>query len=230
MSRADDLAGVFAAMRPTDPPFAFRQGTVIAWNFVTGENSISVGGTVLTNVPFASSTGSLIFLAGDVVILLKQGAAWMVMGRVNSPDPGGVPAIGRNTQAVIGLEAVAGPFALTTSLVAQVTLPIVCPAWAEAITVDATLKVFARNSTAAADFMECQIGMPDGAAGQWTSASVPAAVYGSVDRPKVHTQIVTPGSTVYVTGRVRSVNAAWASSASNAAMLTAAVTFNSSGA
>lgn len=228
MSRSDDLAGVFGALRPGEPPFNFRQGTVVTWDFVTGQNTISVGGTVLVNVPFLSMSGALLYRPGDIVNLLKQGAAWMVMGRVADPDAGGVPAIGRNTQAVVGIEAVFGPFALTTSFVTQVTLPISCPVWAEAITVSATLKILARNSTAAADFLESRIEMPDGTGTNWTSSSIPAAVFGSVDCPKNYTQVVTPGSTVNVIGRVRSVNAGWVSSPSNAALLTAAVTFNSS--
>jgi hypothetical protein len=80
-----DLSTVF---RPPDdaPPLGFRQGVVLTWNQTTAENTISVGGTVLVDVPCVNSFEAQALLPGDIVGILKFGSAWFVLGRITGPS------------------------------------------------------------------------------------------------------------------------------------------------
>lgn len=84
--RTDDLGPLFAG----EPASAvgFRQGRIIAWNPLTAQNTVDVGGTSLTDVPVLNTSEALLLRPGDVVALLTtgQGAqSWWIAGRVTIP-------------------------------------------------------------------------------------------------------------------------------------------------
>jgi hypothetical protein len=71
------------------PPLAFRQGVVVTWDQTTGENTVNVGGTVLTNLPALTTSEVTSLAAGDVVGLLRSGPQFFVLGRIDLADAGG---------------------------------------------------------------------------------------------------------------------------------------------
>lgn len=68
---------------------AFRQGTVITWTRSTGENTVNVGGTVLSNLPMLTMGEVTNLVAGDVVGLLRAGTQYFVLGRIDLASAGG---------------------------------------------------------------------------------------------------------------------------------------------
>lgn len=225
MGRSDDLAGVFAGSLDAAPAFAFRQGTVVTWNLLTGSGSVSVGGTVLTDVPF-SSLGSIVYLLpGDTVILLKQGASWFIMGRVNSP--GGTNGIGRNTQVALTGSATQLNFALTTAFVTKVTMNLTVPQWATVATLDVKFLSLVKNPTAANDFFRNQILFPDGASTNFSSGTAWANAWTQTVHADSRQVACTPGGTLSVVGQMASTAAPMAADSNNAAYLTCTVVYNS---
>lgn len=95
--RSDDLAPLLAAQPPEG--VGFRQGIVRSWNPLTAENTVEVGGTVLTNLPtIASSAEVLIMQPGDVVgiqVVNYGGSSVMyIIGRITKPaDPKSATAL-----------------------------------------------------------------------------------------------------------------------------------------
>lgn len=87
MSRADDLAAVFAGLADNGPAaVGFRQALVVAFNQGTGEGVYNLAGAILTNLPLVSSSESLEIQAGDSVVLMRLGSSFAVLGRVVTPN------------------------------------------------------------------------------------------------------------------------------------------------
>lgn len=63
----------------------FRQGKVVAWNRITAENTVDVGGAQLSDVPILNTTEASQLAAGDTVALLTFGSTWWILGRVTIP-------------------------------------------------------------------------------------------------------------------------------------------------
>lgn len=225
MSRNDDLAQVFAGPSNPAPDFTFRQGTVVTWNLLSGVGSVSVGGTVLTNVPFMSMGAIVYLLPGDTVILLKQGPSWFILGRVNSP--GGVAGIGRNTQVTLTGSATQVNFNMTTSFVTRVNMVLSVPSWANVATLDVKFLTLIKNTSAGTDFARNQILFPDGASTNFSSGNVLAAAWASTIHCDSRQVLCTPGGTLTVQGQVASTGGAWAADAGNTAYLTCSVVYNS---
>jgi hypothetical protein len=88
---ADNLGSLFAPDPSSTPGIALRQGILLEWDPVTGDNKVSVGGGILENVPvLKSEAGSL--AVGNVVSLITDGTRWRLDGNLTTPgDPGTVP-------------------------------------------------------------------------------------------------------------------------------------------
>lgn len=221
----DDLTGLLG---PGDgPEFGFRQGVVLSFNIIGGQNEIDVAGTVLTDIPFLNPGGYTILQPGDVVVLFRMRSSWAILGRVTTP--GGTRAIGRYTEISSAYEgALVSNFSLTTSLDTKTTLDITVPVWAEVATVTATLLAQARNSTASTGILAGNITLPDGAFTTWRSGHAPTLTIASQTVTKHWQGLVTPGGTLTILGRLASVGAAWAANATdNLALLAATVAWNS---
>lgn len=97
--RSTDLAPLFAK---TPPELGLRQGVVIAWDSITGENVVRLGGVDLTDLPTLASTGTVLLGPGDVVGLLRYRSTWFVLGRIGVPGQG---AIGIRAATVVAEES-----------------------------------------------------------------------------------------------------------------------------
>ena len=83
MSTSDDLVPLFA----TTPSLSLgmRQGVIVAWDASTGENTVNVGGTDMTNLVFISDGTIPNLVEGDVVAILTYANTWAVLGKLHNP-------------------------------------------------------------------------------------------------------------------------------------------------
>jgi hypothetical protein len=234
MSGTDDLVDLF---QPPDDPSTFRQGRLLTFDKNTGANTVSLSGAVLTNLPLLN-IGDTVNLQGDdvlgpgngnVVILMKYGAAYAILGRVVTVGSTILNSTAIETKGSNPFSS--GGFATTSSLVVQASGIVQVPAWANTASIFAYCWGTANNSTAGVDFFYLQtsllisgIGGPFGGA-VINSASVPAGAWAFAFAGGSRTgQAVTPGGTVTVQGAVKS-NSAWAFNASNLIQVESVMTF-----
>lgn len=88
-----DLAGLFAA--PAAKPsqdMRYRQGTVVTFNPVTLQNTVDVGGTILTDLPLLGVGEATLLVPGSVVGIVSIGSTaagsdtWAILGRLVVPN------------------------------------------------------------------------------------------------------------------------------------------------
>lgn len=222
----DDLVPLFAP-QPDGP--RVRQGVVVAWDVNAGTGTINVAGGTLTDVPFLTPGGIAWFTPGDPVVLLAQGGAWFVLGRVVKGLAGSVRGIGRNTQGVIfGNSGMLTPGALGLTFLTYATVNIAVPLWANSANITATFQVFHKNSTAAADYLRARILAPDGVSVSHL-AQVGATAWGSLTATLLWGVVVTPGGTLTMLGQISTQVAGWASDAGASCILQVSALFNSNG-
>ncbi|MEV0214302.1 hypothetical protein [Micromonospora sp. NPDC050695] len=83
---SDDLTPVLAA-QPA-PGVGYRQGVIRSWNTQTAENTVDVGGTLVTNLPILNTNEAVLLAPGDVVGILSTGgpvSSWAILGRLTIP-------------------------------------------------------------------------------------------------------------------------------------------------
>jgi hypothetical protein len=93
---ADDLAALFtfagkfgAGGRPdTQGPLGFHQGQVVAWDSVTGKNTMAVLGTTVNDVPVLTTADSIMLNLGDTVGMLRFKSTYFLLGRIAPPGAG----------------------------------------------------------------------------------------------------------------------------------------------
>lgn len=83
MSRADDLTPLLAG--PPDAGVGYRQGTIIAFDPVTLENTVRVAGTDLVDLPLLGLAEATTLRPGSVVGLLTSGSSWAIIGQLVIP-------------------------------------------------------------------------------------------------------------------------------------------------
>lgn len=83
MARADDLVPLLGG--EPSPGVGFRQGVVMSYNQATAENTVLVGGTLMTNLSIFNSSEALLLAPGLVVGILTVGSTWFIMGRITIP-------------------------------------------------------------------------------------------------------------------------------------------------
>lgn len=226
MFAGDDLVPLFAA--PPEGP-RIRQGTIVSWDVNAGTGMVNVAGGTLTDVPFLTPGGIVWFTAGDAVVLLAQGGAWFILGRVVKGLAGSVRGIGRNTQGTLfGNSGTVVPGALGTGFLTYATLNIPVPLWANSASFSATFQVLAKNSTAVPDFLRARILAPDGVSIA-NQCQVSSTAWGSVLATLHWGVMVTPGGTLTLLGQISSQVAGWAADPSAQCLLQASALFNSNG-
>lgn len=144
--RSDDLVPLLVPP-PTDG-LGFRQGTVETFNSETGENTIDVGGTVLSNVPMLNSGEAIALKAGHVVALLTWKSSWWILGRVTLPnsDQFASASVSFDGGFVSG-----NNFSIDTTIDIKAQKTFTVPAWADEAAVMATSMISARNDSASSD-------------------------------------------------------------------------------
>ena len=88
MTTQDPIVDLLVDEPGDQPDFGFRQGLVVAWNGFTGENTIRIGGTDLTDLPILDNVEIFGVRAGDTVAVIKYQNTYFVIGRIF--DPGDV--------------------------------------------------------------------------------------------------------------------------------------------
>lgn len=89
---SDDLGELFAPP-PASPSLEmrYRQGRVITFDQITLENTVDVGGTVLSNLPLLGVGESTLLAPGSIVGItsvqsLRGTATWAILGRMVEPN------------------------------------------------------------------------------------------------------------------------------------------------
>jgi hypothetical protein len=72
--------------RPPNSELGFAQGTVVAWNAITGTNQISMRGALLDNLPSLIGSEVGLIRPGDVVALIRFQTTFFVLGRIEVAD------------------------------------------------------------------------------------------------------------------------------------------------
>jgi hypothetical protein len=114
MARSDDLVPL---LKP-DPGKAvgFRQGVISSWDPDTAENTVLVGGTLMTNLPILNTSEASLLTEGDVVGILTSGQTWAILGRFTYPaTPEAVSAIQSITNRIQAAENIGNGSCTSTS-------------------------------------------------------------------------------------------------------------------
>lgn len=82
--RSDDLVPLLAKPDP-GKGVGFRQGVIVTWDQETAQNTVLVGGSLMTNLPILNTSEAAILAEGDVVGILTAGATWGILGRFTIP-------------------------------------------------------------------------------------------------------------------------------------------------
>lgn len=110
----DHLVDVIA--KATQPPVgpedsAFHTGVINTWNSLTGVNTVTVNGVILANLKALHSGIGIKFNAGDVVIVMRKGTQYFVMGKVSAPGGSAGSSIQENSRAFVTTFGTAGAWA-----------------------------------------------------------------------------------------------------------------------
>lgn len=224
---ADDLVGM---LKPeAGPGTGFRQGQILTWDPDTGHNTVSVGGSLLTDVPVLNTSEAIALKPGHVVGLLTFGGSWFILGRITPPgDPN---FAGASLEFATG-SARATNFTLPLGTpTTKVSLTLAVPAWADEAAVVATSSASLANPRSVADFarMRCQIA---GAAGYesiqgFAVATDPNAQYYQNFTASYSVVVAGPGSSVLVESQLWVDGAAWSPGTPNVVNLTAFAVYRS---
>lgn len=123
--KSDDLAPLFAGQ--DKPDVGFHQGRVMSWNLGSSENTISMAGAVLSNVPVLNGTEPLLLKEGDVVGMLRFKTSYFVLGRIIVPgqtELGSLPGLQQ------GVGATETSFSLSSDSVNVASAVFQVPEWA----------------------------------------------------------------------------------------------------
>jgi hypothetical protein len=82
-----DLVDLFTAS-PQGPtqPMGYRQGVIVAFDSVTGANTVTVGGVNLTDLPMLNTSEVLLMTPGAVVGIMVVGSTYAILGRLAIPN------------------------------------------------------------------------------------------------------------------------------------------------
>lgn len=119
--RSDDLVPLLT--KPAaGPGVSFRQGVIVSWNQETAQNTVLVGGSLMSDLPILNTSEAAILAEGDVVGIMTAGATWGILGRFTIPGtPEAVSALSSlrtQSASISATETVTG-----TSYAAAVTDP-----------------------------------------------------------------------------------------------------------
>jgi hypothetical protein len=164
-------------LKPAGPPdVGFHQGRVIAWDQSTSENTVSMAGAVLTNVPVLNGTEPLILKEGDIVGMLRFKTSYFVLGRIVIPGQSEVGTLPGLQQGVGATERF---FDLTTSGVEVAKAVFQVPAWANQALVMCTANATVNNTEDAFRFVYLAATVSGGYGGEMYTGLEPGA-YGHV--------------------------------------------------
>jgi hypothetical protein len=86
-TRPDDLTELLTvAPAGMTQPMGYRQGVIVTFNQLTLQNTVNVGGTILTNLPVLGVGESSLLVPGSIVGLMVVGSTWAIIGRLVVPN------------------------------------------------------------------------------------------------------------------------------------------------
>jgi len=206
----------------------FRQGTILAWDSDTGENTIDVAGATLTDVPILNTGEAIALDVGDVVGLLLQGLTWFIIGRVT---PANDPQFASNSMWFTTDTGTSTNFGLSTSLSTVASVNLVFPPWVGQAIITVTGWVSLANTRAASDFAQAQCSIEFAGSG----AAIQHGFGPAASADNQHVQAISagysaivnnPSPSVSCTIDARAVGAAWSTVSSNLASITATAICN----
>lgn len=83
---ADDINDLFAMPAGPAQPMSYRQGRIVTFDQTTLQNTVSVGGTTLTDLPVLGVAEAASLTAGSVVGVMVVGSTWAIIGRMVTPN------------------------------------------------------------------------------------------------------------------------------------------------
>lgn len=124
MSRSDQLQSLFD---PQAQDVGVRQGTIITWNPLNGQNSVQIPGALLQNVSILNTGEAIALRAGHNVVLLRIRTNYFILGRVTAPND---PEFASASLSFAGIWGSANGFEIPSSGL-QITLDVTVPTWAD---------------------------------------------------------------------------------------------------
>lgn len=89
MANSKEVADLIAqGMRPPSGPrdLEMYTGVVLAWDTLTGENTILVNGTEMPDLRCLTSGIGVRFTVGETVVVIKKQTQYFILGRVSAPQ------------------------------------------------------------------------------------------------------------------------------------------------
>lgn len=227
---SEDLTGLFAGdPAGPAPKSSQRTGRILTFDPSTGNNTVLVGATTLTNVPMLQTGTEVGIKVGDVVLLTQIGYTYIILGRISTP--GGSSFAAASVLTMVDNKVVVG-FAVPVTIATLATINFTTPSWANTVSV---LSVFAFNGkdTFGADTdLSIRI-VSDGEASNPTGLGSSMTTYGhngsfngiTMGHAIKHT--VTSGQVVTINGQ-GGTTGGWTATAQNSAYLSCLAIFTKS--
>lgn len=174
-----DTTNLFKAPPPAEP---FRQGEILTFNPATGENTVRVGGAVLTNLPILVGGDTVNFAPGNAVILLKYRSSWAILGRIVSA--GNEALTGTAVDFYANTQINVTPTNITNSFQTFASQTIPTPSWANSMLIMSITHAIVANSSGASDSVRMMTDINGGVTfGGETIHQVPDANFQTVVAP-----------------------------------------------
>jgi hypothetical protein len=144
---ADDLTPLL--FPPVRSDIGFHQGKVVAWNPATAENTISMAGATLTDVPILNGTEVPLLAVGHTVSMLRWKSSYFILGRIiipNTPDIGALPG------GLAGVGSTTTNFAISTSGTVVTSGTLTVPPWANQALVMCVANISVLNNSGSTAF------------------------------------------------------------------------------
>jgi hypothetical protein len=208
-------------------PAQFRQAVLVSFDANTGNNSVLIGQTTVTNLPMLVTGAEIGLEDGDNILVMYLGSTAMIVGKIATP---GSANYGASNLARAGFVANASNWAVTTSGTTVITdTSITVPTWANSAQVIAFGGASTHNSLGTLDNWSSAILINMPGALQANSAEITTAVT-STQIGQTFAQFgdvifVVPGATMTFEYAIISGGGTWAARTDNIATLFVAVEF-----
>lgn len=222
--RSADIAALMVAginREASSKDLEFHQGVVEAWNPVTGENTVRINGTALTNLRLLSSGAETAFAVGETVGVLMYRTVPFVLGRISAPGNQATTATGAASEGATNFAVPKNVGGLAPLLI-DVVLHI--PAWASRAMITATFNGQAFNSTSALDTMTKEVLIP-GAPDAVSNAFAPAQRWLDLSMAATGAVAVTPGGSITINAYLGASGNRWSANSLNHAHLSVSAFF-----
>lgn len=129
------------------PAWAFRQGTIITFNPLTGANTVNLDGATLTNLPLINLGDTTNLGPGDSVILFRTNTVPPITAILGRLVPAGSSVLYQQVVSTDGTSNGTSNFALTTAYVNHSSVALTAPSWANQVQLTCISCVTARNNS-----------------------------------------------------------------------------------